>query len=75
MINMIMKSDYKTINGVLKALNRASEQAMTVSLAIWFENIKFTLVTKFGYEEREASRFVMGFYPRASAYFATSTGF
>ena len=69
------RSDYKTLNGVLRALNRASEQAMTVSLAIWFKNIEHTLITRFDYEEREASRFVMGFYPRTSAYFATSTGF
>lgn len=64
--------NYKTQDGLLKALTRKSEMPMTVSLAWWFKNAEFALVQNFGWEESEAAKFVAAYQPTESAYLATA---
>ena len=63
--------NYKTQNGLVKALEQASNKAMTVKLASWFENAKFALRTKWGWDEKDAAVFVSRYQPHQSAYRAS----
>lgn len=64
--------NYKTQSGLLKALSKASEIPMSVSLAWWFKNAEYTLVNKWGWTPEEAARFVAAYHPTVSAYTATA---
>ena len=64
--------NYKTQSGLIKALSKNSEKQMTVKLAWWFENAKYSLVQNFGWEDKEASIFVSRYHPTESAYKATA---
>ncbi len=50
--------NYKTKNGLVKALSQASKRPMTVSLAWWFKNAEYALVNNWGWTEEEAAEFV-----------------
>lgn len=63
--------NYKTQKGLLKAINKASNLPMTVSLAIWFQNAKYQLINGFGWDEKQASRYIAGYQPLKSVYFST----
>ena len=68
---MKMKVDinYKTQNGLLKAIHRNSEKyLMTTSVAWWFQIAKTTLIDKWGWTEKNASKYIAAYIPRESAY-------
>jgi hypothetical protein len=64
--------NYKTQDGLIKALARQSSKAMDVALAWWFKSAEFTLVTKWGWTEADAAIFVVRYKPCHSAYRATA---
>jgi hypothetical protein len=64
--------NYKTQAGLINALNRASEQCMSVKLAWWYCSAQYALVKKFGWDEKSAAKFVVGFKPTKSIYRASS---
>ena len=64
--------NYKTQNGLIKALTRASEEPMTIKLAWWFHSAEYALVHNWGWTEEDAARFVAAYHPGFSAYRATS---
>jgi hypothetical protein len=64
--------NYKTQDGLIKALDKASSKPMTVSLAWWFENAKFALVNRWGWTEPDAAIFVVRYKPKGSPYRATA---
>lgn len=63
---------YKRQSSLIKAMNKVSEGVMTVSVAIWLQNAKNVLIDQWGWEEKEALRFVACYEPRESAYLANS---
>jgi len=64
--------NYKTQSGLIKALSRQSEKPMDVSLACWFENARWALIHKWGWNESDAAKFVASYHPTTSAYRATA---
>lgn len=68
---MLNPVNYKTQNGLIKALTKMSELPMTVSRAWWFESAKYALIHNWGWEEEAAAKFVADYYPHTSTYRAT----
>jgi len=64
--------NYKRQSSLIKAMNKVSEGIMTVSVAMWLQNVKNVLIDKWGWEEKEASKFVTCYYPREAGYIANS---
>lgn len=73
-MNKIMKNpaNYKRQSSLIKAMNKVSEGVMTVSVALWLQNVKNILIDKWGWEEKEASKFVVCYHPREAGYIANS---
>jgi len=63
--------EYKTQTGLLKALNRVSEGLMDMKVAWWLQNCRVVLVQKWGWEEKQAAKYVAAYHPRQSGYLAT----
>lgn len=66
--------NYRTQNGLLKALDKASEKPMTVKLAWWLSQANYALVNTWAWEEDEAARHIAAYHPKTSAYAATGIG-
>lgn len=64
--------NYKTQNGLIKALERASNDPMTVKLAWWYSTVKYVLINKWGWEESDAAIFIVRYQSHISAYKANS---
>lgn len=50
--------NYKTKDGLSKALKRAGKRPMTVKLAWWFKTAEYALVNKWGWTEEDAAELV-----------------
>ena len=64
--------NYKTQNGLIKALTRASEKPMSVRNAWWFKSVEYALINNFGWTEENAAKFVAAYHPHTSIYKANS---
>ena len=64
--------NYRTQDGLLKALNRASEIPMSVSLAWWFQSAQHALINNWGWTEQDAAKYIAAYHPTTSVYFATA---
>lgn len=60
--------NYKTQSGLLKALEKASQKSMDVSLAWWFKSAEHCLVNTWGWKEKEAAIFIMRYKPISTKY-------
>jgi hypothetical protein len=69
---MTQPANYKTQAGLLKALSRSSKKSMDVSLAWWFRSAEYCLVSRWGWAEQDAAKFVASYYPHTSKYRANS---
>jgi hypothetical protein len=59
-----MQTSYKTQAGLLKALSRISESKEFNYKIIWFlHNAVYQLVEDFGWEEKQAARYVAAYTP------------
>ena len=68
---MSIPINYKTQNGLLKAISKQSENLMTVKLAWWFQNAEYALVDIWGWDEVKASKYISRYLPSQSAYRAS----
>ena len=64
--------DYKTQNGLLKAIHKVGDGVSNVSVCWWLQNAKWCLIEKWGWPEKEASKYIAGYMPRISQYTAIS---
>lgn len=62
--------NYKTQRGLLAALHKAADKDMDCALAVWLQNVKWTLINQFGWEEVQASRYVAAYAPQTTKYIA-----
>lgn len=68
-------ANYKTQQGLINALVRASEIPMDMKLAKlawWFHKANYALIHNWGWEEEAAAKFVAAYHPHTSVYRATS---
>jgi len=64
--------NYKTQNGLIKALTKANTMPMTVQLAWWFHSAEYALINLWGWSEKNAAVFIARYKPDESAYRATA---
>jgi hypothetical protein len=61
-------ANYKTQSGLIKALEKASQKSMDVSLAWWYKNAEHCLIKTWGWEEKDAAVFIMRYKPITTKY-------
>jgi len=65
-------ASYKTQEALVAKLKKVSQTAMEVRTAVWLSNVRYVLINKFKWNERDACQFVAMWSPKCSAYAATA---